>query len=448
VHRRDFLKQSLLTTASLALARATAQSPADYTLEIAPYTLDLSSKHSVRTLAYNGQMPGPLLRLKEGRPVTIDVHNATRDPEIVHWHGLFTAPEVDGSMEEGTPMIPPGAKARYTFTPRPAGFRWYHTHVSAGHNFKRGAYTGLHGFLLVEGNSDPGRYDQEFFLSLHDWNPFTTSSDDGYMNPDYSQSAINGKLLGSGDPLRVKNGQRVLLRILNSSPTEVHWLALAGHEFQVVALDGNPVPTPHTVSMLRLAPAERIDAIVEMNNPGLWILGEVRKHIQAAGMGIAVEYADRTGAPQWQQPTKLQWDYQQFAASANTQPASDPEVTTIPLVFESKFMGHGDFDHWTINGKSYPETESPLLTAGKRYRLRFDNRSTDDHPVHLHRHSFEITRLPAGSPTRGLVKDVVLVPAMQQMEVEFTADHPGNTLFHCHQQDHMDMGFMMLFRYA
>jgi FtsP/CotA-like multicopper oxidase with cupredoxin domain len=255
-------------------------------------------------------------------------------------------------------------------------------------------------------------------------------------------------MLGSGDPLRVKSGQRVLFRILNSSPTEVHWLALAGHEFQVIALDGNPVPTPHTVSMLRLAPAERIDAIVEMNNPGVWILGEARKHIQAAGMGIVVEYADRTGAPQWQQPTKLQWDYQQFAASTETPPASGTEVTTIPLVFESKFMGHGDFDHWTINGKSYPDTESPLLTSGKRYRLRFDNRSTDDHPVHLHRHSFEITRLPAGSPTRGLVKDVVLMPAMQQMEVEFTADHPGNTLFHCHQQDHMDMGFMMLFRYA
>jgi FtsP/CotA-like multicopper oxidase with cupredoxin domain len=424
-----------------------AQAPADYKLEIAPYTLDLSSKRSIRTLAYNGQVPGPVLRLKEGRPVTIDVHNATKDPEIVHWHGLFLPSEVDGSMEEGTPHIAPGATARYTFTPRPAGFRWYHTHVMAGHNFKRGMYTGLHGFLLIEGTDNPGRYDQEFFLSLHDWNPYTTGGDDGFMNPAYSQSAINGKILGSGDPLRVKNGQRVLLHILNSSPTEVHWVALSGHHFQVVALDGNPVPTPCTVSMLRLAPAERVDAIVEMNNPGVWILGEVRKSIQAAGMGIVVEYADRTGTPQWEQPNKLQWSYQQFASS-DVRASNADAITTIPLVFESKFAGHGDFDHWMINGKSYPDAESPQLVHGQRYRLRFENRSIDDHPVHLHRHSFEITSLPGGMPTRGLVKDVVLVPASQQMEVEFTASNPGNTLFHCHQQDHMDMGFMMLFRYA
>ena len=115
-----------------------AQLAADYTLEIAPYTLDLSPKRGIKTLAYNGQVPGPLVRLKEGRSVTIDVHNATKDPEIVHWHGLFIPADVDGAMEEGTPMIPPGAKVRYTFTPRPAGFRWYHTHVTAGHNFKRG----------------------------------------------------------------------------------------------------------------------------------------------------------------------------------------------------------------------------------------------------------------------------------------------------------------------
>ncbi len=445
--RRNFLKASLLTTASFALQTAVPQPAPDYTLEIAPYTLDLSPKRSVKTLAYNGQVPGPLLRMKEGKPITIDVHNATKDPEIVHWHGLFLPVDVDGSMEEGTPMIPPGAKVRYTFTPRPAGFRWYHTHVSAGHNFKRGTYTGLHGFLFIERPNDPGRFDQEFFLSLHDWNPFMIASDDGSMNMDYVQSAINGKMLGSGDPLRVKSGQRVLLRILNSGPTEVHWLALTGHQFQVVALDGNPVPSPRTVPMLRLAPAERVDAIVEMNNPGVWVLGEVRKHIQAAGMGIVIEYADRTGPPQWQQPDNLIWDYQQFSAP-DKPTASDDHVTTIPLVFESRFAGHGDFDHWTINGKSYPDTESPQLKEGQRYRLRFDNRSTDDHPVHIHRHSFEITRLPGNTVSSGLIKDVVLVPANSQVEVDFTADNPGNTLFHCHQQDHMDMGFMMLFRYA
>jgi FtsP/CotA-like multicopper oxidase with cupredoxin domain len=102
---------------------------------------------------------------------------------------------------------------------------------------------------------------------------------------------------------------------------------------------------------------------------------------------------------------------------------------------------------WRINGKSYPETESPPLRAGQRYRLVMKNLSTDDHPIHLHRHTFEVTNV-GGTAMRGLMKDVLLIPAGRTSAVEFSADHPGNTLFHCHQQDHMDRGFMMVLRYA
>ena len=130
-------------------------------------------------------------------------------------------------------------------------------------------------------------------------------------------------MLGYGEPLRVKQGEHVLLHILNSSPTEVHWLSFAGHQFRVIALDGNPVPQPQSVSMLRLAPAERVCAVVEMNNPGVWVLGEVRKHIQAAGMGIVVEYAGSAGKPVWRQPLSLDWDYHQFAATASAPAGGD-----------------------------------------------------------------------------------------------------------------------------
>jgi FtsP/CotA-like multicopper oxidase with cupredoxin domain len=237
------------------------------------------------------------------------------------------------------------------------------------------------------------------------------------------------------------------LHILNSSPSEVHWIALAGHQFKVVALDGNQVPQPQVVPMLRLAPAERVSALVEMNHPGTWVMGEVRKHIMAAGMGIVVEYAGSNGKPQWDQPSQLTWDYLLFAA-AGPAPPPQPDTVTIPLVFESKFAGHGAMDHWTINGKSYPETASPVLTSGRRYRLAFHNRSTNDHPVHLHRHSFELRKFPGHPEIHGILKDVILLDAGTQVEVEFTADDPGPTLFHCHQQNHMDAGFMMLFRYA
>jgi FtsP/CotA-like multicopper oxidase with cupredoxin domain len=196
------------------------------------------------------------------------------------------------------------------------------------------------------------------------------------------------------------------------------------------------------VPMLRLAPAERVSAVVEMKQPGVWVLGEVRKHIREAGMGVVLEYEGRQGEPQWIEPKELAWDYFWFARTGD--PAANAvEAERIPLVFQSKFVGHGAMDHWTINGKSFPDTEKPVLKAGRRYRLQFINRSTNNHPVHLHRHTFELCR----PQPCGLRKDVVLVGAQSQVDVEFTADDPGATLFHCHQQNHMDAGFMMLFQY-
>jgi FtsP/CotA-like multicopper oxidase with cupredoxin domain len=243
-----------------------------------------------------------------------------------------------------------------------------------------------------------------------------------------------------------------MMHILNSSPTDVHWVAIAGHSFQVVALDGNAVSNPRTVPMLRLAPAERVSAIVEMNAPGIWVLGEVRKHIQAAGMGIVIEYAGATGKPVWTQPEELVWDYFQFGGQSGDR-ASELRtdlVTEIALTFDSKFQGHGSEEQWRINDKSYPHTDEPVLTKGQRYRLMMKNLSVDDHPIHLHRHIFEVKRIGDAKPSAGIgpMKDVFLLPAKTSAEVEFTANNPGRTLFHCHQQDHMDRGFMMVFQYA
>jgi len=425
---------------------ASALADADYTIDIAPYSLEVAPRRFVRTIAYNQQVPGPLLRLKEGVPVTVDVANHSGNDEVVHWHGLFLPSDVDGAMEEGTPMVAPGARRRYTFTPEPAGFRWYHTHTFAGDDFRKGLYTGQEGFLMIEPRENAARYDQEFFLALHDFDASLEGTGDGSMDPVYNVSTINGRTLGFGEPLRVKQGERVLLHVLNSSPTEVHWLAFAGHRMRVVALDGNPVPQPKVVPMLRLSPAERVCVEVEMDHPGVWVLGEVRKHVKAAGMGIVVEYAGSSGKPQWQQPNNLVWNYLQFGAPQDSTSAQSKAIE-VPLVFESKFAGHGAMDKWMINGKSYPDTETVPLTRGQRYRLVFKNKSQNDHPVHLHRHTFELKKM-AGRATRGILKDTVLVAAETEAEVEFTADNPGLTLFHCHQQNHMDMGFMMLFRYA
>jgi FtsP/CotA-like multicopper oxidase with cupredoxin domain len=121
--------------------------------------------------------------MRQGQEQTVEIHNGSSDPEIVHWHGLFLPSDIDGAMEEGTPMIDPGASVRYNIKPDPPGFRWFHTHTFAGKDLTKAQYSGLHGFLMIEPRDNPGRYDQEVFLALHDWRGHFEGGDDGYMNP-------------------------------------------------------------------------------------------------------------------------------------------------------------------------------------------------------------------------------------------------------------------------
>ena len=459
-NRRRFLRGAGLTAAGLlaqssSFARAlptqlttpvpSAHPPApDYRIEIAEIDWEIAPKKKIRTTAYDGQVPGKLIRVKAGKPVSVEIVNRSDHAEIVHWHGQWIPSDVDGSMEEGTPMIPPGTSTRIRFTPRPSGLHWYHTHAMANHGTKHGLYTGQFGMLLVEPHLAPAPYDQEIFLALHDWEPYFLPSDDGSLMVNYVSSTINGRQLGHDDPIQVRAGQQVLFQILNASATEPHWLVFPGHTFQVIALDGRPVATQAKVQLLRLGPAERITALVAMNTPGVWILGEAQAAFRNAGMGTIIEYAGCTGKPQSSQQPRLAWDYRAFGDPV---PVTHKPDITIPLVFTSRFKGHGATDQWMINGKSFPETDPVILKEGLRHRLVFDNRSTDDHPIHLHRHSFELVSIK-GARLSGVHKDVVVVEGNSVVEADLLATNPGNTLFHCHQQDHMDAGFMTLFHYA
>ncbi len=446
MNRRTFIAQAgaALVGAAFAPTLSWPQSEPDVKLEIAPLDLEIAPGKVIHTIAYNGRVPGPLICWPEGKPIVIDVINRSLVPEIVHWHGQIIPSEVDGSAEEGSPMIPPGAQFRYSFTPRSAGFRWYHTHAFAGHDLKRGGYTGQFGCFYIEPKTDPGAYDQEIFLTLHDWNAYLAAGGDSSMDAAYDYSTIDGRMLGYADPVKVREGQRVLLRILNASASLIHWLALAGHELTVVAMDGNPVPQPTSTPAIRLGPAERVDVLATMNHPGIWILGETREQIRKAGMGTVIEYANQQGKPRWIDPPETLWDYRRFASPQATVRHPD-EV--IPLRFESKFHGQGAVATWTINGKSFPQTDTIVLKEGQKYRLQMMNRSGDDHPLHLHRHTFEVTSINS-QPLAGIYKDVVIVPANGTVDADFTANNPGATLFHCHNQTHMDFGFMTLLRYV
>lgn len=482
--RRDFLRLSSLAALATGIepfSRTVAQTAVpptakpDYTLRIANGLVELSRGHIVSTTLYNGQFPGPLLRFKEGQRVTVDIQNDTDTPELVHWHGQMIPSDVDGASEEGTPFVPAHGTRRVSFVPKPSGFRFYHTHVAAGGDLNRGTYTGQAGAVYIEPKNNPGAYDREVFLVMKEFGP--TFSRGGDMAMDflagepieelqqkgkradeqskekakgfevgYEMFSINGRMLGSGDPIRVKRGERVLFHVLNASAGEIRSLALPGHSFRTVALDGNPVPTAAVVPVLWLGTAERISAIVEMTHPGVWVMGDLDDDDRRHGMGIVVEYAGQKGKPRWVKPKPYRWDYSIFGKASA--PATLPDETIEMIVVKNNAALNG-FNQWTLNGEAFSmQTMKPMYTVheGRRYRLKFRNASDDIHPLHLHRHSFELTHT-GGKPTGGVLKDVVMLGGFQELSFDFVADNPGLTLLHCHQQLHMDFGFMALFEY-
>ncbi len=499
--RREFLKTTGLLAGGAFLPEAAAcnepiaafaqegsseapigeSTTADYTIRIAATPVEIAPKKIISITTYNGQFPGPLLRFKEGQRVTVDLQNETDTPEQLHWHGQLLPVGVDGAAEEGTPYIPAHGRRLISFVARPSGYRFYHTHNRAGADLSAGQYSGQVGHVYIEPRQEPGDYDREIFLVLKEFEP--TFSRGGDMAQDvltpatkvkaledkgetamkaslakgmpkgyevgYASFTINGRMLGHGEPVKVKQGERVLFHVLNGSATEIRSLALPGHMFQVVALDGNRVPNPATVPFLWLGTAERVSAIVEMNHPGVWVMGDTDDDDRRHGMGIVLEYANQVGKAQWSAPLRFRWDYTRFAKPGATAPAPDE---TFEMTFAKDNAAMDGFNRWTINGVAYPMTSamepaSFRLHQGRRYRVHMRNQSDDVHPVHLHRHVFELTNI-MGKQTAGVMKDVVMLGGYQEAAFDFEANDPGLTLFHCHQQLHMDFGFMTLFQYV
>src|ERR1017187_1240638 len=290
----------LLAAQQNTTKKAASKSPraaADHSLTIQPCTIEISPGVNLKTVAYNGQVPGPPLRLPQGVRATL-----------------------------GT-----------------------------------GPYPGQLGFLLIDGDGDPGHYDQEVFLAIHHWQPsfvpmvetMQAQSANHPANPGsdvgYQYATMNAHRLGAGEPIRVKQGQRVLMRLLNASATENVLLALPGHTFRVIALDGNPVPNPKEVKVVQVAVAERVDAIVEMKSPGVWTLGSTLEKSRQMGLGIVVEYAGKSGPPVWKDPPSAAWDYTQFAAA---KPLADPDETLPLALMDMGPQKDAKFDTWAINGQS------------------------------------------------------------------------------------------------
>ena len=258
----------------------------------------------------------------------------------------------------------------------------------AGSDLNRSTYTGQAGPVYIEPAQEPGAYDREVFLVLKEFGPSFSHGGDmasdmltgapikalqdigkeadeaakgtlkGY-EVDYELFGINGKMLGHGEPIRVKEGERVLFHVLNASATEIRSLALPGHVFRVVALDGNPVPAQAEVPVLWLGTAERVSAIVEMRHPGVWVLGDLDDDDRRRGMGVVVEYAGRTGKPQWAKPAPFRWDYSRFGKA---DAAAAPDETMEFTIVKHNAAANG-FNLWTLNGEAFSmERNTPVFS--------------------------------------------------------------------------------------
>src|SRR6185312_6324524 len=167
------------------------------------------------------------IRMREGVPVTVDIFNHTPRAEYVHWHGFNVSAALDGTEEEASLPVPANGHLRYRLTPQLAGSRYVHSHLMPMDDLSLGVYSGQFAFVYVEPKRNPGRYDQEIFLSTHEWEPRlvmeqpveTAEEEEDETEQDsmeirYRIRSINGKALGYGEPVRVKEGQRVLFHLL------------------------------------------------------------------------------------------------------------------------------------------------------------------------------------------------------------------------------------------
>ena len=240
----------------------------------------------------------------------------------------------------------------------PAGTRWYHTHDPAEGSIALGTYSGQFSFLLVEGGIAPDPMTPKFYLAVHHWEgwfvamiettgmqsscaPQTVGSEVGYK-----YATFNAHRPGDGEPIRLKAGQCVLMRLLNASATENCVLARPGHKFRILTTDGNSVPYPRDVEMLSLEVAECVEAIVEMNNPGVWILGSTIAKKRDMGLGLVVEDGGTSGPSVWNDLASAASNCPQ---SADSGPAPDVGETFILTFRDSGPLNDSRFDTWTIN---------------------------------------------------------------------------------------------------
>lgn len=232
-----------------------------YVLTASAFAWEVAPGRTVTAWGYNGQVPGPLLRLRVGERVEVVLKNALPQATTVHWHGLAVPEAMDGMPMSERDAVPPGASFtyRFTVTPQMIGTHYYHSHFNDDFQVDQG----LHGALIVDpaGSPAPGAVD-----ALYELSSFKVGSEGENF------FAFDGKAYPNAPALTVRRGERVRLRFINASAEESHVLHLHGYTFQIVAQDGNALKAPISANTVLLAPSQTADVVFTATHPGTWML--------------------------------------------------------------------------------------------------------------------------------------------------------------------------------
>jgi len=409
---------------------------------------------------YNGQLPGQLIRAKEGDTLHIKVVNELRVPTSIHWHGMHQPGTwtMDGVEDVSRPPIPAGSEFDYEFKATPAGTHWYHSHVGVQYG------EGLFGPLIVDEQTPIATYDREEILLINDW--FWPTGDEilaklvkgmGMKMPmkekmemkdkpdvgdvPFQSGLINGKGRAPGDtksPLtvvEVKKGETVRLRVINGSSTYALRFQVDGHPLTVIASDGAPMQ-PVQVDNLVLAVGERFDVLLKADQDGVhWIRAvtldgnEIKAILRYAGAPAAEPEA----APvRWGERSLTM---EMMRAREPVKLAEKPREMTFRL--GGTMMPY----RWDINGQFYPKAEPYVFEKDEPVRILFQNPTGMDHPFHLHGHYFRLLGKPGAlNLTDPVQKDTVNVPAKSDLVIQWQTTNPGRWFFHCHIEWHLATG--------
>ncbi|WP_395020079.1 multicopper oxidase family protein [Dongia sp.] len=414
---------------------------------------------STEVWAYDGRVPGPTLRLRQGEPAELVVENRLDEETTVHWHGIRLPIAMDGVPGISQRPIKPGESFTYSFTPPDAGTFWYHPHANSLQQLGRG----LAGALIVE-EAAPIAVDRDLSWMVSDWRLRA----DGGMAPGFGnpmEAAMSGRVgnlvtvngvAGADQPVRA--GERIRLRLINASLARIMALRIEGHRPVVVAFDGQPCE-PHAPEMgrLLLGPAMRIDVIIDLDGePG-------RRYAVVDDFYDGLAY-DLTHLAYSQAAALPRRSTEPPVLPPNPLPEPDlAAADQYALKLQGGMMGGGAMNGmggmsgmthaaWAINGMSTTGDGSmdmpPLLTLKRMQTvvLSLINETAWWHPMHLHGHSFRILRRNGIEVPHRQWGDTVLLAPKDRVDCAFVADNPGEWMFHCHVMDHQMTGLMTILR--